>query len=349
MKSHTAHSPAPRRRQVVDGEVQVDREHAHPDGAERHQPDFYLPARQPLAQQRADADADREQHQQQRRDVRVAMQHVLGERRELRQEGRAEEPHPRDAQQRTEHDDVLVCEPQVAQRLGERVPVDPERAVVRRRGRNRLRRESAQDGDREAGACRQLQAHARHDDEQAAGELAQQDGDEGAHLDHAVAAGDLVVVQVLRQVGVLDRPEQRRMDAHQEQAGQQHDDLLADEPPGGEQHDADLEGLDDAHHRRLVVLVGELAAGGRQEDEWQDEHGADDEAGLLRRQPGDAQLVGDQDGEGELQDVVVRGAEELRPEEGGEAAPAEERELAGMGLLAHGAQGLRGFVALREL
>jgi hypothetical protein len=49
---------------------------------------------------------------------------------------------------------------------------------------------------------------------------------------------------------------------------------------------------------------------------------------------GTCSLVGDEDGEGELEDVVVARAEELHPEEGREAALAQERELVG-GVRAH--------------
>jgi hypothetical protein len=52
--------------------------------------------------------------------------------------------------------------------------------------------------------------------------------------------------------------------------------------------------------------------------------------GQRRRQPGDAELVGHHHGERTLEQVVVGGAEELRPEEGREAALRQQRELAGM-------------------
>ena len=81
---------------------------------------------------------------------------------------------------------------------------------------------------------------------------------------------------------------------------------------------------------RLVVLVGELAAGGREQQERQDEQRADHQAGQRRRQPAHLQLVGDHHGEGELEQVVVGRAGELGPEEGREAALAQQRELVGM-------------------
>jgi hypothetical protein len=78
--------------------------------------------------------------------------------------------------------------------------------------------------------------------------------------------------------------------------------------------------------KRISVVLSYLSAswpaGGREQQEGQDEQRADHQAGQRRRQPVELQLVGDHHGEGELEQVVVRGAEELRPEEGREAALA---------------------------
>ena len=204
---------------------------------------------------------------------------AFAKRRELGQEGGAEEPHPRDAEERAEDDEVAVGELQVAPRLGDRVPVDDQRRVGRRRRRHRLRRQPAEDGDADAGVGDVLRADPGHGDEQAAGEVAEQDGDEGAHLDHAVAAGELALAEVLRQVGELDRAEQRRVQAHQEDAGEQERHVGANEAPGGERHDRDLEPLDEADQARLVELVGELAARRREQQERQDEERADHQPG----------------------------------------------------------------------
>ena len=183
--------------------------------------------------------------------------------------------------------------------------------------------------DADAGEGDVVAADAGDADEQAAGDLAEQDGDEGAHLDHAVAAGELALAQVLRQVGELDRAEQRRVQAHQEDAGEQHVGTGDPEAPRREQHDRDLEVLDEADDARLVVLVGQLAAGGGEQQERQDEERADGQARELRLQEGVAQLqlVGHHHGERELEQVVVAGAQELGPEERREAALAEQREL----------------------
>src|SRR5262249_36404587 len=83
------------------------------------------------------------------------------------------------------------------------------------------------------------------------------------------------------------------------------------------------------------VLVGELAAGGREQHIGQDEECPDHQACVARGQPVQLQLVGDHQRERELEDVVVRGTEELRPEERREAALPQEGELIGMWVLAH--------------
>ena len=89
------------------------------DGAERHQADLDLAARQLFAQQRAGADAEREDGQQQHETTLLRRRAGSPWRkRELRQQQRAEEPEPRDAEQRQEHRAVLARERQVAQRFG---------------------------------------------------------------------------------------------------------------------------------------------------------------------------------------------------------------------------------------
>jgi hypothetical protein len=149
------------------------------------------------------------------------------------------------------------------------------------------------------------------------------------HLHQAVAAGELGVLQVLRQVGVLHRAEERRMQAHEEDADSTERRAVGQEPDCGDHHHHDLEVLHEAHQAGALELVGELARGGREEQERRDEDRADHEArgGAVAAAPA-APLVGGEQREGELEQVVVRGAEELRPEERREAALGEECELA---------------------
>ena len=58
--------------------------------------------------------------------------------------------------------------------------------------------------------------------EQAAGQRADQDGDEGSTLDQTVTADQFILGEVLRQDRVFDRAEQRRVQAEQEQRAEQH-------------------------------------------------------------------------------------------------------------------------------
>jgi len=294
---------------------------------------------QDLAQQRARAYAQREHHQQGRRHLLVAAQHILGKAGELGEEHRAEEPHPRDAQQRAEDDDVAVRQLEVAPGLAHRVPVDHQSRVGGRRAGNELRRQPPCQRQAQAGQGDGAMTHAGHGHQQAAGHIAQQDGDEGAHLHHAIAAGELALAQDLRQVGELDRPEQRGMQAHQEHAGQQQRGMAGHEAQSRHQHDGDLQVLHETDDARLLELVGELPGRGRKQQERQDEQRPYHQARQGRRQPGHAELVGNHHGEGELEQVVVGGAGGLGPEKRCKATLAEQRKL--VGVLRRGRMGAR--------
>ena len=285
---------------------------------------------QALAQQGAGADTDGEHHQQRRRNLLIAMQHFLGQAWKLAQKHGAEKPHPADAQQRAEHHDVPVREFQVAPGFADRVPVDLEARVGGGRGRY-VARDNTPHHRQQYTANRHIAvAGAGYRHQQAAGHVAQQNGDEGAHLHHAVATGQFAFRQDLRQQGELDRAEQGGMQAHQKHAAQQHQHIGHQEAPGRQQHDEDLQVLDEADHGRLVMFVGELAAGGREQQKRQDEQGANHQARHGRRQPAHAELVGDHHGKGELEQVVVGGTRELGPEKRCEAALLEQCELVGV-------------------
>jgi len=133
------------------------------------------------------------------------------------QEDRAEEPQPRDADDRVEHRGVAVRDLQVGPGLGERVPVDRQPGVGSRRTRHQLRRDPAEQGDGQHDRRHgQRAVLAEPADQQPGADGAEQDRDEGAHLHQAVAAGQLVRVEVLRQVGELDRAEHGRLQPEQE-------------------------------------------------------------------------------------------------------------------------------------
>ncbi|MNM82627.1 hypothetical protein D3C81_946600 [compost metagenome] len=309
------------------GEGQVEAEHGQADGAERHQADLHLLARQAFAEQRADADAEGEHGEQQGHAALAAAEHVLGVGRELGEQQRAVQPEPGDAEDRQEHRMALAGEADVAPGFAQRVGVDLELRFRRRGGGNAQAAPVADHGDRQAGGG-DPQAATCDAGEQAADQGADEDGDEGAGLDQRIAADQLVLVQVLRQDRVLHRAEQGRVQAEQEQAGEQQLQAVQGEAGAGDQHDGDLQQLDQPRQAGLVVLVGELPGGGGEQEERQDEDArrqvgqqADAEAGPLRG------LEGQQHHQGVLEQVVVERAEELGGEERAEAAGLEQGEL----------------------
>jgi hypothetical protein len=87
---------------------------------------------------------------------------------------------------------------------------------------------------------------------------------------------------MLRHDRVLDRPEQRRMAAEQEQRAHQHRQAVQEETGSGDAHDDHFQHLDQAGEHRLVVLVGQLPGGGRKQEEGQDE----DAGRQIGEQPG---------------------------------------------------------------
>jgi hypothetical protein len=106
------------------GEPEVDGEERHADGSEGNQADLDPARGQALARKGACPDSDREHPEEQRHHALVAPEDLPGERRERGEEDRAEEPQPRNSEQRVEYRAVTRRDAQVAPRLGERVPVD---------------------------------------------------------------------------------------------------------------------------------------------------------------------------------------------------------------------------------
>jgi hypothetical protein len=136
---------------------------------------------------------------------------------------------------------------------------------------------------------------------------------------------------VLRQVGVLHRTKQGGLQAHQEDADQQQGHHLPDQAHHRDGHDHHFHQLGVSHDGRLVVLVGPLARRGRHQQEGQDEQGPDHQPGHLRRQPVHLQLVGHQDGQGKLEEVVVGGPEKLGGKERGKPSLLQQGKLTGVG------------------
>src|SRR5262249_39962449 len=165
--------------------------------------------------------------------------------------------------------------------------------------------------------------------EDPARDRARQNRDEGGRLDEGVAGDELVLVEMLREDAVLDRPEQGRVRAHEEQDREQQRRAAGSKRERTDRHEQDLDELDEADEPRLVELFRQLAGRGREEEERRDEErGAQVYERIRRERPGHGP-EGEQDDERVPEDVVVERAEELGPEEGAEAAKSEETERAG--------------------
>ena len=188
--------------------VEVDAENRQADSAERHQADFHLAAGEFFAQQRTDADAEREHRQEQDENAFIAVQHVFGEGGKLRQNRCPVKPEPRSPEQRQPDGAVTVRKFQVAPGFTHRIPVDAQLGVGGWRMRHAAADPVPRNGHGDNRRRRQQRAVIGHR-QPGAENLAGQDGDERAHFDHAVAADQFFLAQMLRQVGVLNRAEQR--------------------------------------------------------------------------------------------------------------------------------------------
>jgi len=165
---------------------------------------------------------------------------------------------------------------------------------------------------------------------------AQQDGQKGAGLHPCIAANQFPRFQMLRHQGVLQRPEDRRLRAHQEQHAKQEGHRLQMEAEHAEQHDRDLGQFDPSDQARLFVFFCPLSGHGRKQEEGQDEQRRGDvgvEGRLFRIDAHDT--VGEQHQQRIAEQVVVECAERLGQEEGQEASLAQQVELRCLGR-AHG-------------
>ncbi len=109
-------------------------------------------------------------------------------------------------------------------------------------------------------------------DQEAAGDGAEEDGEEGAGLDQGVAGEKFVGLQMDRQDAVFQRPEEGRMHPHEEQHDHQEGDAAGRE--GAARRSAMMTisaTLMTADEPLLLEFVGELPGRGGEEEEGQDE------------------------------------------------------------------------------
>ena len=98
--------------------------------------------------------------------------------------------------------------------------------------------------------------------------------EEGAHLDEAVAAEKFVRSRCCGRIEYLIGPKKADCDAGQKEHGRSCSQTWSvNRLKAAERHDADLDELDAAGEHGLVEFVGDLAGGGREEEEGEDEEG----------------------------------------------------------------------------
>ena len=297
-----------------DGEVAVDAGQADAQRAERHQADFDAAAGQPFAQQGAGRHGDREHRQDQRHHRRPPSQVLLDQAGNLRQIDRPDQPEPGDAEDGEEHALLPPRQGDQPPGFGQRIPMHRLRRVVGRRLGYPAAGQIAGQGDGDHQGEQPEGDRLRPGDHRAQ-DGAEQDGDEGAHFHHRVAAHQFRLVQMLRQDGELQRPEEGGLQSQQEQHGKHGRNALQIQRQPGQGGDENLEQLDAANQARFLMPVRQLAGGGREQEERQDEQpggGIDGEIRLLRRnQP----AIDEQHGKRRLKQPVVEGPEELSDEQ----------------------------------
>ncbi len=188
------------------GEIEINAEQRQANRAERHQADFDMLARHPLAEQRTEADTQRENSEQQRHRRLAATQHILGIGRELGEKERAVQPEPRNTENGQKHRPIAAGEIDVVPGFGNGIEVDLQPRIGRWRRRNIAAGQVTQHRDQQAADSNPHRL--RHGTgKQTAGQRADQNGDKRTSLDQRIAADQFIRVQMLRQDGKFDRPE----------------------------------------------------------------------------------------------------------------------------------------------
>ena len=190
------------------------------------------------------------------------MQYITRINRELCKHDRAEKPEPGISQHGSEHIGAAGGKAQVAQHLREGIAAD--RKLGHRRGcrGHGQREQQTEDGHEYGRPDDHVHANRTPTHQTGTDQLAGEYADKGTHLHHAIATHQLTRVKMLRQVGMLDRPEQGRVQAHAHHGEYQHPQLMRIPAHRRHQHDEDFQHFDETHQPRLVILVGHLAGGG---------------------------------------------------------------------------------------
>ena len=154
-----------------------------------------------------------------------------------------------------------------------------------------------------------------------AGDGADDDGEEGAEFDDAIAPGEALGGEQFRQQAVFRRAEERGLRGDEPERDERERLQMEGEAGGGDGHGADLHDLGPDGDLALAEAVGEPAAGHAEEHEGHgEEEGDDGDEGVALVI---AQAHADDHGEQKIaQDVIAVCALELRSDQRPEAALA---------------------------
>ena len=281
-----------------------------------------LPMQQLRAADRTSPGAQSEHRQQEREHAAAGTQRVPSNDGEFRQQGGTDGPEPTQRQQRQPNRALLGGKPHHIPGRGYDAPVDAER---------RVRRRHREDPQRPEQSTQRKQHPDPTDDRGAVGQQhkgtasngTNDDGQKCRCLDQPVARDQLMFLELLRQHPVFDRPEQRRLGAEANQDPQQRRHAFGQERRHRREHQNDLGRLIQADHPRLGEAVGNLAAGGGDQNIRKNEH----RPGQCRQaRSARAQLEDGEHDHGVLHQIIVQRAAGLRQHERPHAAGCQQQQ-----------------------
>ncbi|CDX61376.1 hypothetical protein MPL1032_390012 [Mesorhizobium plurifarium] len=305
-----------RRLHAPDGPGQMQAEQRHQRGADRRGQKHHASLRHPGGDGRADGDRDGEHRKISGDRDLVATERILDHRRQDRKHDRADQPEPRGHQAGAPDAHVGAQFGDLPPGRAEDVLVDGKVGCRRTGGRDVAAGQPAADGQRHHDRPEHRDADAVGGND-APGDGAAEDRREGGRLDPGIGLGQFLALEMIGQDAVFDRSEQRRDDAEHQERRHQHRDRGQRDADDGEAGRGDLGEFQPTCDERLVEAVGDLAAQRRK----QQEGGHEDGAGQRHQRRGLILRQGEENEEHQrvLQEIVVEGREELRPEERREA------------------------------
>ncbi len=205
------------------GPMQIDREDRHRSSRRWNEAATHLSVQELLGKDRPGADADGKERQHHRHDLLVGEEHVLRKDRQARHDDEGEEPEPGGRENRQQELRPVRHMRDDIDRVVKQTDARRFARVRRRRGRDLPCGQPADDrADNANGADDQRAVVMQRD--AATNDGSGEDREERARFDQRVSGDELMLAQVLRQQGVLDRTEHRRVRPEAKQCREQYRD-----------------------------------------------------------------------------------------------------------------------------